>query len=107
MTPIQQLPLHSEQLLSLLRLLDSLKAQASTPLGNTTAASATATAGAGADMPPFKGIIFVEQVAMTYPLAHLINSHFHSLGDTHTDRAGPKDPVALPVSGSHMSDIIR
>ena len=97
MIPTVSLPPYSEQFLALRDLLYSLQTQANSP------PCAGAGAGVGADVLSFKGIIFVEQVAMTYPLTKLINEAFSSK-DPLTTRS---DPIALPVCGSDMCDTMR
>lgn len=78
--------------------------------------------GGGKGWAAFKGIVFVEQVALTYPLAHLINQHF-SKSSSHGSKMNgdskcatclkPKaaefeEPTALPVSGTgSMVDAVR
>ena len=99
MIPTVSLPPYSEQFLALRDLLYSLQTQANSP----PCAGAGAGAGVGADVLSFKGIIFVEQVAMTYPLTKLINEAFSSK-DPVTTRS---DPIALPVCGSDMCDTMR
>jgi hypothetical protein len=98
MIPTVSLPFYSEQFLALIGLLDSLYAQT-----NTLPSAGTVS---GADVLSLKGIIFVEQVAMTYPLAKMINN-IYSSRDPLKAMIGKKDPVALPVCGSDMSDIVR
>jgi hypothetical protein len=98
MTPTVSLPIYSEQFLALMGLLDSLQAQANT--------SPAVGAGTGTDLLSFKGIIFVEQVAMTYPLARMINNIYSSRNPLET-MIGKKDPVALPVCGGDMADTLR
>jgi hypothetical protein len=100
MIPTVSLPIYSEQFLALIDLLDSLQAQTNTP------PSAGTETGTGADVLPLKGIIFVEQVAMTYPLAKMINN-IYSSRDPLKAMIGKNDPVALPVCGSDMSDTVR
>jgi hypothetical protein len=99
MIPTVSLPRYSQQFFALIDLLDSLQAQTNTP-------PSAGTAGDGADSLSFKGIIFVQQVAMTYPLAKLINDYYSSK-DLLTARIGKKDPIALPVCGGDMSDTVR
>jgi hypothetical protein len=105
MIPTVSLPTYSEQFLALRDLLYSLQTQANSPpcAGAGVGAGAGAGVGAGADVLSFKGIIFVEQVAMTYPLTKLINEAFSSK-DPVTTRS---DPIALPVCGSDMCDTMR
>ena len=69
----------------------------------------------------FRGLIFVEQVALTFPLSHLINKYFQDIYDQenftnlkcegcHKDRLPvfPLLPVSLPVSGGDsMADSLR
>lgn len=112
--PQVPLPPRSEQLLALLNLLDALKLKASKGVG---------LGGGGSDVEgpldpslspsfSFKGIVFVEQVALTFPLSHLINEHFLAADRMNPFR--PEDitarphPVSLPVSGSSsMLDNVR
>ena len=79
--------------------------------------------GKGTGRAAFKGIVFVEQVALTYPLAHLINQHFSKSSSRGSGMNGdsqcatclkPKaavefeEPTALPVSGTgSMVDAVR
>jgi hypothetical protein len=113
--PTVKLPRHSQQLLALFDLLDTLKADSMDHLVGD--AQSKSEGGQGQGKTPFKGIIFVEQVALTYPLAHLINQHYMKVdasGSNHCATclkpkgAGAGEPTALPVSGTgSMLDAIR
>lgn len=110
-----QLPRHSEQLLALFDLLDTLKAESADQLVGD--AQSKSVEGQGQGKAAFMGIIFVEQVALTYPLAHLINQHYMKVDDSDSDQcatclkpkiAGAGEPTALPVSGTgSMLDAVR
>jgi hypothetical protein len=124
--PTVKLPRHSQQLLALFDLLDTLKAESTDQLvGGAQSKSVGGQEqrqgqGQGQGKAAFKGIIFVEQVALTYPLAHLINQHYMKVDDSDSNSsnqcatclkpkgAGAGEPTALPVSGTgSMLDAIR
>jgi hypothetical protein len=113
-----KLPKHSQQLLTLFDLLDTLKADSTDH--SVGGAQSKSVGRQGLGKAAFKGIIFVEQVALTYPLAHLINQHYMKVDDSDSSgsnqcatclkpkRAGAGEPTALPVSGTgSMLDAIR
>lgn len=85
------IPKYTEQLMALFELLNHLKEK------NTDKHE-------GVEV--FKGIIFVEQVAVTYPLSFLINSYFNGLknnGSSTCDACSnlkKLEAFALPVSGT-------
>ena len=73
---------------------------------------------ATSEIKSFKGIIFVEQVTITYPLSYLINQHFNNKNNQNNSipkqctKCGldkmPLLPVSLPVSGvGSMLDTMR
>lgn len=115
--PQVPLPPRSEQLLALLNLLEALKVKASEGVG------VRVGGGGGSDVEgpidpslspsfSFKGIVFVEQVALTCPLSHLINEHFLAADRMnpfrHEDITARPHSVSLPVSGSSsMLDNVR
>lgn len=110
------LPRHSEQLLALFALLDKLKAEAESTERQVGDAEGNNAKGGveGKGRAAFKGIVFVEQVALTYPLAHLINQHFSKSSSQGSNINGDsqcatcfkpraaefEEPTALPVSGT-------
>ena len=117
--PAVKVPKHSQQLLALFDLLDTLKADSPDHLvGDAQSKSVGGQGqGQGQGKAAFKGIIFVEQVALTYPLAHLINQHYMKVDDSDSNQcatclkpkgAGAGEPTELPVSGTgSMLDAIR
>ena len=76
------LPIQSQKLLSLLELLWRLYQQSdlSQQLSNTSSNILTAivTNGNNSSSNPYRGIVFVEQVALTYPLSYCVNKYFAS-----------------------------
>ena len=110
------LPKYSQQLLALLKLLQSIKEknkQNQNIEKSVKKEKKDFDVDFNSEILNFKGIIFVEQVALTYPLSYLINKHFqdfHDQGrvidkkcpDCLKDRlpSFPLMPASLPVSGS-------
>jgi hypothetical protein len=96
------LPLYSEQVTELFKLLKNLRDNGINGKG---------THSIDEPVLAFKGIVFVEQVAATFPLAYLINNFFYRDGTSKClkcDRDIAVDAVALPVSGTgSMLDKVR
>ena len=113
------MPKYTQQLLALLKLLQSIKEKNDQNKQNQNIGKSVKNEKREFDIDlnseilNFKGIIFVEQVALTYPLSYLINKHFQDIHDKVKvkdekcpdclkDRlpSFPIMPVSLPVSGS-------
>jgi hypothetical protein len=87
-----QLPNVSDKLDQLMRILRAERARGGRSSRGSGGAGAGTGENANAAVATFRGIVFVEQVSLTYPLADLINDQFG-------------EDVAAPVSGSSsMSD---